>query len=104
MLFMKIEKGENVILVLHTPREKLLGILDEISPAGVSVRAIDLSYFDDWCMAIANGEQYLPMSDYFIPMWRVERITRDSGSDSTPSMSDLFEQRTGHRMDEFQIT
>ena len=71
---------------------------------GVSVRAIDLSYFDDWCMAIANGEQYLPMSDYFIPMWRVERITRDSGSDSTPSMSDLFEQRTGHRMDEFQIT
>ena len=98
MLFMKIEKGDSVILILHTPREKLLGILDEISPAGVSVRAIDLSYFDDWCAAIANGEQFLPMSDYFIPMWRVERLTRDSGSDSAPSMSDLFEQRTGHRM------
>ena len=104
MLFMKIEKGESVVLVLHTPREKLLGILDEISAAGISIRAIDLSYFDDWCTAIANGEQYLPMSDYFIPMWRVERITRDSGTDSTPSMSDLFEQKTGHRMDEFQIT
>jgi len=100
---MKIEKGESVILVLHTPREKLLGILDEISPAGVSVRAIDLSYFDDWCAAIANGEQFLPMSDHFIPMWRVERVTRDSGSDTTPSMSELFEQRTGHRMGKFQI-
>jgi len=103
MLFMKIETGESVILVLHTPREKLLGILDEVSPAGVSIRAIDLSYFDDWCAAIANGEQYLPMSDYFIPMWRVERVTRDIGTDATPSMSDLFEQRTGHRMSEFQI-
>ena len=103
MLFMKIETGESVILVLHTPREKLLGILDEVSPAGVSIRAIDLSYFDDWCAAIANGEQYLPMSDYFIPMWRVERVTRDIGTDATPSMSDLFEQRTGHSMSEFQI-
>ena len=98
---MKIEKGESVILVLHTPREKLVGILDEINSAGVSIRAIDLSYFDDWCAAISNGEQFLPMSDYFIPMWRVERLTRDSGSETTPSMSDLFEQRTGHPMAEF---
>src|SRR4029453_5538299 len=52
MLFMKIETGESVILVLHTPREKLLGILDEVSPAGVSIRAIDLSYFDDWWAAL----------------------------------------------------
>ena len=39
---MKIENGECVVLVLHTPREKLLGILDEINTAGVHVRAIDL--------------------------------------------------------------
>jgi len=100
---MKIEKGESVILILHTPREKLLGILDEISPAGISVRAIDLDYFDDWCASIANGEQFLPMSDYFIPMWRVERVTRDRGTEQMPSMADVFEQRTGHRMSEFQI-
>jgi hypothetical protein len=29
---MKIEKGETVIVILHTPREKLLGVLDEINP------------------------------------------------------------------------
>jgi hypothetical protein len=95
---MKIETGESVILVLHTPREKLLGILDEINPAGVFVRAIDLGYFDDWCASIAGGEQYLPMSDYFVPMWRLERMSRDEGS---PSLTDMFEQRTGRNLGEF---
>lgn len=95
---MKIANGESVILVLHTPREKLLGILDEINQSGIFVRAIDLGYFDDWVGSIVNGEQYLPMSDYFIPMWRVERMTRDEGS---PSMTALFEQRTGRNLGEF---
>jgi hypothetical protein len=95
---MKIGNGESVILVLHTPREKLLGILDEINQSGVFVRAIDLGYFDDWVNSIVNDEQYLPMSDYFVPMWRVERITRDEGS---PSMTEQFEQRTGKNLGDF---
>lgn len=98
---MKIQNGEPVIAVLHSPREKLLGIVDEISAAGVSLRAIDLSYFDDWCAAIANSEPFLPMTDYFIPMWRVERLTRDESSADITSMSDQFEQRTGRNLGEF---
>ncbi len=86
------------MLVLHTPREKLLGILDEISPAGIFVRGIDLGYFDDWCSSIANDEPFLPMSDYFFPMWRLERMERDEGS---PSMAQQFEQRTGRNLGEF---
>ena len=95
---MKINVGESVIVVLHSPREKLLGLVDEIGQAGISLRAIDLGYFDDWCSSIANGEPYLAMSDYFIPMWRVERVSRDEG---TPSMTDVFEQRTGRTLGEF---
>jgi len=98
---MKIEPGENVILILHSPREKLLGILEEVNPSGVFVRAIDLGYFDDWCRSIAGGEQFLPMSDYFLPMWRLERIMRDEGSADAPSMAEQFEQRTGKRIGEF---
>ena len=98
---MKIETGEIVMLVLHTPREKLLGILDEISPAGVFVRAIDLGYFDDWCSSILNGEPYLPMSDYFFPIWRLERLVRDEGSEDAPSMAEQFVQRTGRNLGEF---
>src|SRR5688572_10929585 len=98
---MKIHPGESVIVVLHTPREKLFGILDEINSAGVSLRAIDLSYFDDWVRSITGDEQYLPMSDYFIPMWRVERLMRDEGTSDAPSMTEQFEQRTGRKLGEF---
>lgn len=94
---MKLEPGDAVILVLHTPREKLFGLLSEISPAGLFVRAIDLGYFDDWCRSIADGEQYLPMSDYFLPMWRLERMVRDEGS---PTMAEQFAERTGKKLDE----
>ena len=90
-----------MIAVLHTPREKLLGIVDEINAAGVSLRAVDLSYFDDWCRSIADGEPYLPMTDYFIPMWRVERVMRDEAAEGGASMAELFEQRTGRVLAEF---
>lgn len=98
---MKIKPGEAVIAVLHTPREKLLGVLDEINAAGVSLRAVDLSYFDDWCRSIAADEPYLPMTDYFVPMWRVERVMKDEGAGGAPSMAEEFEQRTGRALAEF---
>ena len=98
---MKIETGECVVIVLHTPREKLVGVLEEISPAGVFVRAIDLGYFDDWCASIANGEPHLPMDDYFFPMWRLERMTRDEGTVEMPSLAEQFEKRTGIKLTEF---
>ena len=98
---MKINTGETVIAVLHTPREKLFGILDEISSAGVSMRGVELNYFDDWCASIVNGEQYLPMTDCFVPMWRVEKISRDASADDSPSLAEQFEKRTGRPIDEF---
>lgn len=98
---MKIEIGDSVVLVLHTPREKLLGLVQDLTPTGLFLRGIDLSYFDDWCSSIANGDPYLPMSDYFFPMWRIERIIRDEGSEDSPSMATIFEQRTGKSLVEF---
>ncbi len=96
---MKIEAGDVVIVVLHSPREKLLGVSHEISPAGITIRSIDLGYFDDWCKSIVAEEVYLHMSDNFYPMWRVERISRDEGTDEMPSMSDQFETRTKRRIE-----
>ena len=98
---MKFENGETVIIILHTPREKLVGILDDISAAGVSMRGIDLDYFEDWSRSIAAGEQYLAMTDYYFPMWRVERMTRDEPNGDIPSMAEQFEQRTGRTIFEF---
>jgi len=96
---MKFDSGDVVIAVLHTPREKLLGVLDSVETAGVSMRSIDLGYFDDWCRSIAAGEAHLEMTDNFFPMWRVERISRDESTDDIPSMADQFETRTGRRLE-----
>jgi hypothetical protein len=92
---MKIETGESIILILHSPREKLFGVLHEINASGIFLRGIDLNYFDEWTRAIANGEQYLPMQDYFLPMWRVERLTRDESAAGLLSLTEQFSQRTG---------
>jgi hypothetical protein len=95
---MKFDQGDVVIAVLHSPREKLLGVLDSIEAAGVTMRSIDLGYFDDWCSSIVAGEAHLEMTDSFYPMWRIERLSRDESTDDLPSMADQFETRTGRRL------
>lgn len=91
----RIETGESIIIILQNPREKIIGILHEINTSGIFVRGIDLQYFDDWMRSIVNNEPYLPMQDYFFPMWRIERLSRDESSFEMPSMVDQFQQRTG---------
>jgi len=98
---MKIEAGDVVVVVLQNPREKVLGTVGELSAAGLTIRAIDLSYFDEWITAIKNEEPYLPMQDSFFPMWRVERITRDETAGEMKSMHEQFEQRTGSSLQDF---
>lgn len=98
---MKFESGEIVIVILQNPREKVLGVLHEISAAGVFVRGIDLNYFDEWVKAIKTDEPILPMQDSFYPMWRVERISRDEDSHGLPSMAEQFIQKTGLQITDF---
>lgn len=98
---MQIESGDEVIIVLHSPREKHLGLINEISPAGIFMRGIELGYFEDWSRAIAAGDPFLRMSDYFFPMWRVERVTRDEAGSEFPSMSEQFRELTGRELAEF---
>ncbi len=98
---MKIEKGEGVIIILQNPREKVVGILEEIGAAGIFARGVDLNYFDDWASSIAANEPYLPMQDYFFPMWRVERLTRDESTAEMPSFAEQFERKTGIALADF---
>lgn len=98
---MKIETGEIITIVLHSPREKIIGVMHEINAAGVFVRGIDLNAFDDWSRAIVNDEPFYSMQDYFYPMWRVERITRDEHTPDLPSMAEQFKQRTGREITDF---
>jgi hypothetical protein len=93
-------RGSAVVIVLHTPREKCWGVLDEISQAGVFLRGLDLNAFDDWLSAVIHEEPFVGFGDLFFPMWRVERISRDEGSGGVPSLCEQVERRTGHTIEE----
>ena len=93
-----IESGAVVVIVLHSPREKCWGVLEEINAAGVFVRGIDLNAFEDWTSAIAHDEPFIGLTDMFLPMWRVERLTRDESAGGVSSLAEQFEQRTGKRI------
>jgi hypothetical protein len=95
-----IQRGAAIVLVLHTPREKCWGILDEISPAGVFLRGLDLNAFDDWVSALIHQEPFVGFGDLFFPIWRVERISRDETSGGIPSLCEQVERRTGHTIEE----
>ena len=87
-------------MVLHAPREKCWGILDEINQAGVFLRGLDLNSFDEWLRAITHDEPFVGLGDLFFPMWRVERISRDEASGEILSLREQVEQRTGRALEE----
>ena len=94
-----IQRGAAIVLVLHTPREKCWGILDDISSAGVFLRGLDLNAFDDWVSSVIHQEPFVGFGDLFFPMWRVERISKDEASGGVPSLCDQAERRTGHTIE-----
>ena len=96
-----IEPGAIVILVLHSPREKCWGALNEISAAGIFLRGLDLNAFDDWVRAIMHDEPFMGVSDLFFPMWRIERISRDESAGGVASLAEQFEHRTRRKLQEF---
>ena len=97
----KIETGDAIVLVLHSPREKFWGVLHEINAAGASMRGIDLNAFDDFVRSMQNDEGFYGLSTVFFPLWRVERISKDERSGEIPSMIEQFEQRTGLNIADF---
>lgn len=90
-----ITAGAPVLLVLHSPREKCWGILDEITEAGVFLRGLDLKSFDEWVRAVIHREPFIGFGSLFFPMWRVERIAKDEPAGGVPSLYQQAEQRTG---------
>jgi hypothetical protein len=98
---MMISSGSPVVIYMHSPREKLWGVLDEISLAGVYIRGIDLNTFDEWTQMIVRGEGGIGLSHVFLPMWRIERVSLDERVDDIPSMADTFYSRVGLTIHEY---
>jgi hypothetical protein len=87
--------GTPVLIYLHTPREKVFGVLLALQPAGIAVRGIDLAAFDDFQRQEARGETGLGLVTLFYPMSRVERIERDATVGGIEGIADRFRRETG---------
>lgn len=83
-----------VLVSLNNPREKYWGIIIAITPAGISLRGIDLHSFDDFARQVKSGEEVQPNSVFF-PMHRVERMELDARNGEIPSMQERFANKSG---------
>jgi hypothetical protein len=87
--------GAPVLIYLHTPREKVFGVLMALQPAGIAVRGIDLNAFEDFVRQEARRETGLGLVTLFYPMGRVERMERDETVGGIEGIADRFRRETG---------
>lgn len=87
--------GTPVLVYLHSPREKVFGVLLALQPAGIAVRGIDLAAFEDFRRQEARRETGLGLVTLFYPMSRVERMERDETVGGIEGIADRFRRETG---------
>jgi hypothetical protein len=96
------EASALVIVNLVNPKEKFFGILMALSPAGATVRAVNLDSFDDWVRQIARGEEVtIDLVTMFVPLFRVERIFLDEAAGAIKSYTQRFEDVVGMSVQEY---
>jgi len=91
--------GVVVLVTLNSPREKFWGAILDISPAGLSVRGLDLNSFDDFVRLVRTGEP-ASLGAVFFPMHRVERVEIDARNGDIPSLQERFHSKTEHEFAE----
>ncbi|HUK53135.1 MAG TPA: hypothetical protein VL099_07590 [Candidatus Binatia bacterium] len=92
----EMEPHSIVVVSLHTPKEKVWGELINITPAGVTLRAVSLDSFDEFVRQARDPEgESIGLPTLFFPMLRIERVALDERHGGVWSMADLFEQKVG---------
>lgn len=92
--------GQLVLVTLQNPREKFWGVLLALTPAGASLRGVDLQSLDDFTQLVKSGEA-TTASMVFFPMHRVQRIEVDTRNGELPSLAEQFSGKTGIEISKF---
>lgn len=96
------EPASLIVVNLVNPKEKFFGVLRTLSPAGLTLRAINLDSFDDWIRQLARrDEEAIELVTMFVPLFRVERIFLDEPSGTMKSFGQRFEAAVGTSLPEF---
>jgi len=101
--FTAFTPGDFVLLHLINPTEKFWGVLLDVGVAGVTLRGISVSSFDDWMAQAARhgGTPALGLSTMFLPLFRVERMFRDEAVGEVESYAERFRRRVGTGVREY---
>lgn len=88
--------GSMVVLYLTDPGEKYWGVVETLHAAGVTIRGINLSSFDDWLEDLAGkGEPTLTLATVFFPLHRIMRMALDEPMGPVESLGQSVERRVG---------
>lgn len=91
-----IGRGSIVVVNLHSPREKIWGMVVQLNGLGVTLRGIDLASFEDLVNEVARPSDAptMGLTTLFVPMHRLERISLDVTEGAAQSCAEFYEQRT----------
>jgi hypothetical protein len=94
-----MELNSIVVVSLHTPKEKVWGILLSMNPSGITIRGIDLNSFDHFVRQVNEPEnERVGLPTVFFPM---NRIALDEPSGAIPSMAEIFQRKIGRSLSEY---
>lgn len=97
-----MKPGEIVLVNLVAPREKFWGVLQETTPAGVTVRGLALDALDSWMRELASEAEpsFFPATVFF-PLHRVERLFADESLGEMESYAERFRTIVGKEVRDF---
>jgi hypothetical protein len=86
-----VESGTLVLVHLVAPKEKYWGLLQALSPAGLTLRGLELDLFEEWARQQRPGaDAELGVTTLFVPLHRVEKIFEDTRVGSVGSYAERF--------------
>ncbi|HEY3400257.1 MAG TPA: hypothetical protein VGK03_06445 [Geothrix sp.] len=95
-LSMPFHSGDLVVVVLHSPRERLWGRILGLEASGIAVRGVDLAPWTEVLTLVRTGQtDQISLSTRFLPMHRVETVYLDEPSSGAPSLAETFIDHTG---------
>jgi hypothetical protein len=86
-----MDAGTLVLVHLVQPKEKYWGVLLALSPAGMTLRGLELDSFDDWARQQRPGaDAELGVATLFVPLHRIEKLFEDARVGSVASYAERF--------------
>jgi hypothetical protein len=93
---MPFQSSDLVVVVLQAPRERIWGRLLGLDAAGIAIRGLDLTPWEEVLTLVRTGQaDQVALGTRFLPMHRVEAMYLDEASSGVPSLAETFQHRTG---------